>query len=612
MENLYQPVGSFYYDGKCNFSVWAPLKNTVELIVSFPFQKTYSLQKDEAGYWKIMLENITPSLRYFYKLDNDIARPDPASMSQPEGVHAASEVIDRTYAWTDHDWKGLLLDELIIYEIHVGTFTKKRTFDGVIEKLDYLKNLGINAIEIMPVAQFPGANNWGYDGVYAYAVQNTYGGANGLKKLVDAAHAKGIAVILDVVYNHLGPEGGYLSDYGPYYTSKHKTPWGDALNYDDAYSDGVRNYFLQNALMWLDEFHIDGLRMDAVHAIVDYGAKHFTKVLKHLVNELEEKSGKKKFLIAELDLNNPRYINPQTKGGYGMDGQWADEFHHALHSVLTGETNGYYEDFGALHFLEKAFRDTYVYNGCYSPHRKKIFGERADNDHYKQFVVFSQNHDHIGNRMMGDRLTTLLSFEQLKLTAAVVLLSPYIPLLFMGEEWGERAPFLYFTSHSDEELVTSVREGRKKEFSHFKFSGEFPDPQAEETIQKSTLGWKMNEENNAALLRFYKHLIHLRKTCKALQGKERNTMNVFPVDDGNVLTIQRMFEGEEVVIVFHFGKETTIYKIPLETSFKKTFDSSAGEWNGNEDVTPVEINKGQSFDINPNSVLIFEPQKMNQ
>ncbi len=607
MDNLYQPVGSFYHDGICDFSVWAPQKSSVQLLISYPFQKEINLENDEAGYWKTTVQNIQPSLRYSYKIDNDIVRPDPASVSQPDGVHKDSEVIERQYNWTDNNWKGLPLHELIIYEIHTGTFTKEQSFEGIIKKLDYLKDLGINAIEIMPVAQFPGSQNWGYDGVYPFAAQNSYGGATGLKKLVNAAHQKGIAVILDVVYNHVGPEGGYLSDFGPYYTSKHKTPWGDALNFDDAYSDGVRSYFLQNALMWLDEYRIDGLRMDAVHAIVDYGAKHFMKVLKEHVKELEEKSGRKKILIAELDLNNPRYINPESKDGYGLDGQWTDEFHHALHAVLTGETNGYYEDFGTLQYIEKAFRDTYVYNGCYSPHRKKVFGAKADDNHYKQFVVFSQNHDHIGNRMLGDRLTTLLSFEQLKLAAAIVLLSPYVPLLFMGEEYSEKAPFLYFTSHTDADLVKSITEGRKKEFSHFKFDGEFPDPQAKDTFQKSMLSWNLDDENNAVLLRFYKHLIQLRKLRKALQGKERSTMNVFPVADGNVLTIERKFEDDSVLIVFNFNKEQINYQLPVASSFTKIFDSSTKEWNGEDEITPAQIHAVESFPISPMSAYIFEP-----
>ena len=293
MNDLYRPVGAFYHNGACDFVVWAPEKESVELVITHPYQKTYPMQKDDAGYWQTTVENVNPGLRYLYRIDGELERPDPASLSQPEGVHKASEVIDRSFNWTDDNWKGLPMEDLIIYELHTGTFTEKHNFEGIIDKLNYLVDLGINAIEIMPVAQFSGSRNWGYDGVYPYAVQNSYGGADGLKKLVDAAHAKGIAIILDVVYNHIGPEGGYQSNFAPYFTKKYSTPWGDALNYDDAYSDGVRNYFLQNALMWLDEFHVDGLRMDAVHAIVDLGAKHFMQLLKEKVDEVEKRPVKR-------------------------------------------------------------------------------------------------------------------------------------------------------------------------------------------------------------------------------------------------------------------------------------------------------------------------------
>ena len=607
MNNLYQPVGSFYHDGKCDFVVWAPLKKRIQLVVVAPYKQEYKMEKDEAGYWKTTVQNIAPGTRYFFKIDDDILRPDPASVSQPEGVHEASEVIERSFNWTDDEWKGLPLADLIIYEIHTGTFTQQPTFEGIMQKLDYLVQLGINAIEIMPVAQFPGNRNWGYDGVYPFAVQNSYGGASGLKKLVNAAHHKGIAVILDVVYNHLGPEGGYLTDYAPYYTSKHKTPWGNALNFDDEYSDGVRSYFLHNALAWLDEFHFDGLRMDAVHAIVDNGANHFTQLLKKSVRELEEKSGKTKFLIAELDLNNPRYINPESKGGYGLDGQWIDEFHHALHTTLTGETNGYYEDFGSLHYLEKAFRDTYVYNGCYSPHRKQVFGAKAGDNHYRQFVVFSQNHDQTGNRMLGDRLSTLVTFDVLKLAAAVVLLSPYVPLLFMGEEWGETAPFLYFTSHSDADLIKSVTEGRKKEFAHFQHEGEAPDPQAEETFQKSILTWQNENGKGAILYQYYGQLIRLRKETKALQSKERVDMTVFPVGKENVLAIERKNGAHSILLLFNFNKHITSYARPVGATYKKVFDSSCDKWQGCGEIVPNIVSAGTCCQLNPMSVLVLEP-----
>ncbi len=607
MNNLYRPVGSFYKDGACDFVVWAPGKESVTLSITHPYKNTYALQKDEWGYWQTTLQDVQPGLRYQYRINGGEERPDPASRSQPEGVHKASEVIDRKFAWTDNGWKGLPLEDLVLYELHTGTFTPQQSFEGVISKLNYLADLGINAIEIMPLGQFPGGRNWGYDGVYCFAVQNTYGGAAGLKKLVNAAHAKGIAVILDVVYNHLGPEGGYLGSYAPYFTSKHKTPWGDALNFGEAYSDGVRNYFLQNALMWLDEFHIDGLRLDAVHAIIDYSAKHFMKLLKEEVNKLAERTGRKKLLIAELDLNDPRYINPATKGGYGLDGQWMDEFHHAIHAVLTGERDGYYEDFGTMQEVEKAFRDTYVYDGCYSPHRKKLFGGSATDNHFGQFVVFSQNHDHIGNRAIGDRLTATLSFEALKLAAALVLLSPYVPMLFMGEEYGEKSPFLYFTSHSDADLIKGVSEGRKKEFAHFNFKEEFPDPQHAHTFVKSILSWNTRDEEPAAMLLFYKQLIQLRKTLKPLQAKSRSSMVVHPVNKGKVLTIERKSGAETLFILFNFNKEQNSYTLPAATPCTKLFDSSSPQWKGPGELAPLTIDAREIIKLNPFSAIILQP-----
>lgn len=607
--HLYTPVGSFYNNGLCNFVLWAPLKKKVELVTDLPEQNVIALSKNDSGYWQTTVQNAKPGLRYKYRLDGELERPDPASNSQPDGVHEASEVIDRSFVWTDANWKGLGLENMIIYELHVGAFSNEHTFEGIINKLDYLIDLGINTIELMPVGQFAGSRNWGYDGVYCYAAQNSYGGANGLKKLVNAAHKKGIAILLDVVYNHLGPEGGYLKDFGPYFTKKHKTPWGNALNFDDAYCDGVRNFFLQNALMWLDEFHIDGLRMDAVHAIVDYSAKHFMQLLKEHVHEVEKNTGKTKLLIAELDLNNPRYITPENLGGYGLQGQWNDEFHHALHALLTGEIDGYYEDFGGLKHLEKAFRDTYVYDGGYSTHRKRMFGASAANNSYGQFVVFSQNHDQIGNRVLGDRLANSITFEEQKLAAATVLLSPYTPLLFMGEEYGEKNPFLYFTSHGDDELIKNVTEGRKQEFAHFNFKEEFPDPQALDTFEQSMPLFDLQNEKHSVLFGFYKQLINLRKSLPALQLKDRDSMIVYPANGEKILTIERKNGTEKLLIVFNFNKENSSYTLPEHIAVERVFDSSSKEWEGAGSITPHFLHASEEFELNPSCVVIFKPTK---
>jgi maltooligosyltrehalose trehalohydrolase len=543
---------------------------------------------------------------YSYLLDGTATFPDPASRSQPQGVHGPSAIADPSFSWSDADWKGIALGDMIIYELHVGTFTEQGDLEGVISKLDYLRALGVNTIELMPVTQFPGKRNWGYDGVYPFAVHHDYGGVKGLKKLVNEAHRHGIAVILDVVYNHLGPEGNCFREYGPYFTGRYKTFWGEAINFDDAGCDGVRHFFWQNALMWLDEFHVDGLRLDAVHAIWDFGASHFVEELAGKVAALEEDNERQKVLIAELDLNAPRYINPTFKGGYGLDGQWIDEFHHALHSLVTGETNGYYEDFGEPIHLARSLRDSYVYTGQYSTHRKRCFGVVPKDNPYSQFVVFGQNHDQVGNRMLGDRLSASISFEALKLVAAAVLLSPHVPLLFMGEEYGEKKPFQYFISHTDEELVANVRKGRREEFGHFNWEGEVPDPQAEETFRQCKLSWNDKSDPLAAtLLSFYKYLIAFRYERFAMKGKERNAVHVYdPV--GKVIAFERRCGPDTLVIIMNFDKVKASVTLPVSRTGKKIFDSSAMEWKGPGEVAGAQIAGDQSVMMNAESVVVFE------
>lgn len=584
---------------RCTFTVWAPEREKMEVVIE---DAAYPLERDEHGYWSTEIPDVKPATRYKYRIDGDQTLPDPASRWQPEGIHGPSAVASGAFDWKDQSWSGLPLGDMIIYELHVGTFTSKGTFEGVISKLDYLKELGINAIELMPVAQFPGGRNWGYDGVFPFAVQNTYGGVDGLKALVNAAHQRGIAIILDVVYNHQGPEGNYFSAFGPYFTGKYRTFWGEAINYDDAYCDGVRNFYWQNALMWLDEFHIDGLRLDAVHAIWDFGAKHFIKELKNKVAQLEHQTGKKKVLIAEIDLNNPRYIDPQSRGGYALDGQWIDEYHHALHSLVTGETNGYYEDFGKTEHLALALENSYVYTGQYSVHRKKDFGELPETNPYSQFVIFSQNHDQIGNRLLGDRLTSQLSFEALKLTAAAYLLTPHVPMLFMGEEYGERRPFQYFISHTDKDLVKMVREGRRKEFSYFDWEGEVPDPQSEETFRECVLDWNPDEDG-ARLLEFYMYLIRFRKERNALKGRERGCLSVLGVFD-QLLVYECMHEQDYILVLLNFGQKEAEFPIAMPFGIRKIFDSSSSEWNGPVDKAFTD----RSDMINPNSAVIYEKQ----
>jgi maltooligosyltrehalose trehalohydrolase len=603
VKNQIPLVGAFSKEDKTTFRVWGPEQQLVQVVVDGKF---YSMENDADGYWSVALSDVLPGSKYYFAVDKK-QLPDPASLSQPEGVHGPSVVVDRDFMWSDHLWTGISLSDMIIYELHVGTFTEQSTFEGVISKLPYLQELGINTIEIMPVAQFPGFRNWGYDGVYPFAVQQSYGGPQGLKRLVDASHGHGIAVILDVVYNHQGPEGNYLSAYGPYFTDKYKTGWGSAINFDDAWCDGVRNFYWQNALMWLDEFHIDGLRLDAVHAIWDNGSVHFTEELRSKVRAIEIATGRLKVLIAEFDLNNPRYIDPVEKGGYGLDGQWTDEFHHALHSVVTGETDGYYEDFGQMSHLVKALTDSYVYTGQYSAHRKKRFGKLPRENPFSQFVVFAQNHDQVGNRFLGDRLSTMISFEALKLTAATYLLSPHVPMLFMGEEYGEKRPFQYFISHTDKGLVEAVREGRKKEFSYFNWEAEIPDPQAEETFNKCLLSWNFDKDRQArTLLEYYRWLITFRKERKAMKGRARHCLRILPVVDKRVVLYELSHDDDRVFIALNFGKQQAAFTQTYRQNFKMIFDSSAEEWNGPAIHHIKESEHGEMILMNPESAIIFE------
>ncbi|MDP4259166.1 MAG: malto-oligosyltrehalose trehalohydrolase [Bacteroidota bacterium] len=604
MNSLVKKIGSWYDKGIGEFRVWAPLRERVELVLESPAPVVHPMQKDEWGYWSAAI-NAPAGSTYVFRLDGETCCPDPASISQPKGVHGPSELIERDgFAWSDESWQGLPLSNMIIYELHVGAFSPTHDFDGIICKLDYLAELGINTIELMPIAQFPGERNWGYDGVYPFAVHPGYGGRTDLKRLVNAIHAKGMALILDVVYNHLGPEGNYLREFGPYFTAKYRTPWGDAINLDDAWSDGVRNFFLQNAQMWFEEFHIDGLRLDAVHAIRDFSAHPFIRQLKELALQVGEGSGHPRVLIAELDLNDIRYIAPPEKGGYGLDGQWCDEFHHALHALLTGERHGYYEDFGEIDHLVAAFRDTFVYHGNYSPHRKRGFGAPVGNTPYGRFIVFSQNHDQIGNRAMGDRSSERLSFEQLKLAAATVLLSPYIPLLFMGEEYGEINPFLFFTGFEDPELIESIRNGRKKEFRYADGDG-LPDPQAEDTFLRSNLSWRDREEPGATLFNYYRFLIDFRARRPAMQAMERDSMRVHH-PGGQAVCIDRRLPGDHLLIWLNFNGHETIVGNDRESALRPIFDSASAEWRGPGGSGLCEIPSGSKMVLSAFSAAVFE------
>ncbi|NEM98559.1 malto-oligosyltrehalose trehalohydrolase [Pontibacter burrus] len=594
-------IGAHYVpETGTTFTVWAPEAEQVDVVVHGEKKQTIAMQREAFGYWVGLFEDAKPGTRYSFKLNNEKELPDPASMSQPDGVHDSSEVIDPNYSWTDQNWKNLPLEEYIVYELHVGTFSEEGTFEGIINKLPELKDLGITAIEIMPIAQFPGSRNWGYDGVYPFAAQDSYGGVEGLKKLVDACHKADIAVVLDVVYNHLGPEGNYLNEFGSYFTEKYNTPWGAALNFDDAYSDHVRNFFFQNALMWLRDFHVDALRLDAVHAILDTGAKHFLQELQEHVDHLAEQQNHTYYLIAESDLNDVRLINPIEQGGYGLAAQWMDDYHHAIHTMVTGETEGYYADFGKREHLVKALKHSFIYNGSYSEHRKRTIGTDATDNPAKQFIVCSQNHDQVGNRMLGERLTQLVSFEMLKPIAALVLLSPYTPMLFMGEEYGEENPFLFFVSHTDKDLVEAVRKGRKDEFKAFAWQGEAPDPQSEETFNNSKLQYNYtHSEKHNQLREFYKTVIQLRKSIVSKLSKEHLQASLN--EHENVLDFTHTSAGIRCII--NFSKEEQTIELGVK-GWQTILDSADEKWGG-----PGSNYSSENTILQPESVVVLQASR---
>jgi maltooligosyltrehalose trehalohydrolase len=499
-----------------SFRVWAPKAKRVDVDVS---GERYPMSAAENGWWSAEIALVEPGTDYAFVLDGGQPLPDPRSPWQPHGIHGASRTIDHgAFPWTDRDWRARPLSAAAFYELHIGTFTPDGTFKAAIEKLDHLVRLGITHVEVMPVAEFSGSRGWGYDGVYLYAPHHAYGEPDDLKRLIDACHACGLAIVLDVVYNHLGPAGNYLDRFGPYFTDRYATPWGTAVNLDGAFSNEVRRFFCDNALMWLRDYHFDGLRLDAVHAIIDTSAIHFLEQLACEVADLEAQIGRHLSLIAESDLNDPRIVRPQELGGYGIDAQWSDDFHHALHCVLTGEKNGYYADFGSLADLAKALQHVFVYDGRYSVFRKRRHGKPPAGLSGHRFFGYLQTHDQIGNRAEGERNSHLMSLGRLKVGATLVFTTPFIPMLFQGEEWGASAPFLYFTDHQDAELARAVTEGRRREFAAFGWRPQdVPDPQAPETFERSKLNWsEQNKDTHSGLLAWHRRLIQLRREIPAL------------------------------------------------------------------------------------------------
>jgi maltooligosyltrehalose trehalohydrolase len=608
-------IGASIIDrGVVRFRVWAPLvKNVSVRLTGMSGTQEIPLLKDEWGYFEGNGFDVFQSDRYEYVLESGATRPDPASRFQPGGVHGPSQIIDaKGFPWSDTAWKGVPLKDLIIYELHVGTFTREGTFESIIACLEHLCHLGVTAIELMPVCQFPGARNWGYDGVYPFAPQNSYGRPEGLKRLIDACHGKGLAVILDVVYNHLGPEGNYLASFAPYFTDRYKTPWGDAINFDGPYSDHVRHYFISNALYWIIEYHVDALRIDAIQGIFDFSAVHFLRELSDAVRSLRDSLERKIHVIVESDLNDVRVIDEPEIGGYGLDGQWNDDFHHALHALLTSETRAYYIDFGGLDLMAKALSEGFVYSGQYSQYRKRRHGSSSKKRPVNQFIVFSQNHDQIGNNIT--RPDYAKSLEQLKLGAGMVLLSPYIPLLFMGEEYGERAPFHYFVSHEDPALVDAVRKMRGKEFAIL-WQKVPADPEAQGTFLDSKIdirGYRSAEQKQ--LYNLYQNLIRLRRENSVLANPIKGQMEVKEFESEKTIFVKRWYGGESIFCLYNFGGTAAHVNVKLpEGTWVRVIDSSSDEWGGKGQCAPefIESNDSQvAIDLAPYSFALYNERKV--
>lgn len=593
-------------NGDCEFTVWAPRANSVEVRL-IEDGRIVQLAPEGRGYYAGRVSEAQPDARYVYKLNGEKERADPASRFQPEGVFGPTQIVNlKNTPWNDRHWRGLELKDYILYELHVGTYTQAGTLDAVVDHLAELKSLGITAIELMPVAQFSGTRNWGYDGVFPFAVQSSYGGPLALQRLVNSCHEIGLAVVLDVVYNHLGPEGNVLLDFGPYFTDRYRTPWGDAVNFDGPHSDDVVRYFLENAIGWLEDFHVDALRLDAIHGIFDRSAQPFLSLLSDATDEFAKRSKRHVYLIAETDLNDARFITSREAGGYGLHAQWNDDFHHSLHSLQTGERVGYYRDFGSLRDLEKAFQQSYVYSGEYSEYRKRRHGNSPAELRRSQMVVCSQNHDQVGNRMLGERTNTLLTFEAQKLSAACVVLSPYIPLLFMGEEYGEPAPFLYFTSHQDPALAQAVREGRTKEFAEFHSQGSPPDPQAEETFARSKLHHNLRGEGrHQKLWQFYRELIRLRKELPALRELDASVLTLEMDETQRWLRVVRSYQQNQVLMIFNFGLQSqSCFSALSADGWQMILDSADSQWSGPSKSSDVTENDGSS--IGPQSMRLYQ------
>lgn len=602
-------------DGPVQWRVWAPKSKAVELVlIDEDRRRSVAMHGEAGGFFTHVGPDVIEGQRYAYRLEGgNEDRADPCSLWQPLGVPGPSAVVlPERFAWTDRYWRGVRRESLVFYELHVGTFTPEGTFEAIIPRLAQLMALGVTAIELMPVGQFPGSRNWGYDGVLPYAVQNTYGGPHGLAKLVDAAHGAGVAVFLDVVYNHYGPEANYLDEFGTYFTDEYKTPWGRAINYDQRGSDPVREFVLDNVRMWLDEFHLDGLRLDAVHAIYDLGAKHILREIRETADEVAERTGRLIHIVAESDLNDPKVVASSERGGHGIDAQWSDDFHHAAHTTLTGERRGYYSDFGSLKQLARALESPFIYAGQFSAHRGRCHGAPPDGIPGDRFVVCIQNHDQVGNRAKGDRLSTLLeSPAQLRLAASLLLLSPHLPLLFMGEEYAETRPFPFFCSFNGKELVQAVREGRKREFAEFVGSAdEVPDPQAESTFASAKLSWSWPEGTpQEGMRRLYADLLAARRRWPALRDFVNRRARLRPhPETGPVIELTRGVRSDAAGVLracFNFSPEPQPLPETLGAA-QAIFSSESARYGGDRRQL------GRLRELRPFECLAFGPTQWGQ
>ncbi len=610
--------------GSVRFSVWAPRCDRLDVHLLGARERTISLARceggapDDDGVFEVEVDgaDAPPGTDYFYVVPGRGDRPDPASRHQPRGPHGSSRIVDpRVFAWTDGGWRGRATRDFIIYELHVGTFTSEGTFDAAIERLSHLVALGVTAVELMPVAEFPGTRNWGYDGVNLYAPQSSYGGPDGLKRLVDACHGHGLAVILDVVYNHLGPDGNYLGDFGPYFTRRYGTPWGDALNYDDADSEPVRRYFIDNALYWLTELHVDALRLDAIHGIYDFGPRHLLAEMKRAADAESAAVGRPLALIAESDLNDPRIVEPLLAGGFALDAQWSDDFHHAAFMLLTGGRRGfapYLSDFGRLADLRQAVAEGFVYDGRYSRHRRRRHGRSSAAVPGDRLVIFLENHDQIANGARGERLSQLAPAGACRAATALLFCAPNLPLLFMGQELAATTPFFYFTSHADPALGEAVSRGRRAEFAHFAAAEAmmaWADPQAEETFARSRIDWScLQGAAHQAALALHRDLIALRRRTPALSNGRKDLTRVrCESESDRWLSVQRSDpNGSSVLLLVNFADAPRAIPVDDPRARHLALFTDAAAYGGTAATPPAELDHATiAVELPPESAAIY-------